>query len=144
MAAAFLADTSAWAHARRHGAPDDVRDEFSSLLVADRIATSGVVRWELLHSTNNLRQFRARRRQLASLFTCPLGEPDVDWALDVCEALDERHGGNSHRAVKLPDALVAAAAFRAGLPVLHYDADFDRIAEVTGLESVWIRPRGTL
>jgi hypothetical protein len=28
--------------------------------------------------------------------------------------------------------------------VLHYDADFDLIAEVTGQPSEWIVPRGTI
>ncbi|MGH2705303.1 MAG: PIN domain-containing protein [Actinomycetota bacterium] len=36
------------------------------------------------------------------------------------------------RGRKLPDRLIAAAAETRGLLVLHYDADFDRIAAVTG------------
>jgi len=37
-----------------------------------------------------------------------------------------------HRAPSVPDLLVAAAAERAGLTVLHVDKDFELIAEVTG------------
>jgi predicted nucleic acid-binding protein len=37
-----------------------------------------------------------------------------------------------HRAPAVPDLLVAAAAERAGLTVLHVDKDFELIAEVTG------------
>jgi predicted nucleic acid-binding protein len=37
-----------------------------------------------------------------------------------------------HRAPSIPDLLVAAAAERAGLTVLHLDKDFDLIAEITG------------
>lgn len=37
-----------------------------------------------------------------------------------------------HCAPTIPDLLVAAAAERAGLSVLHVDNDFDLIAEVTG------------
>jgi len=51
---------------------------------------------------------------------------------------------SQHRAVPLPDLLVAACAERAGLCVLHYDADFDRIAELTGQEARWIVPRGSV
>jgi predicted nucleic acid-binding protein len=36
-----------------------------------------------------------------------------------------------HRAPGIPDLLIAAAAERAGLTVLHLDKDFDVIAEVT-------------
>lgn len=37
-----------------------------------------------------------------------------------------------------------AAAETAGLTVLHYDADLERIAEVTGEPMQWVVPRGTV
>lgn len=37
-----------------------------------------------------------------------------------------------HRAAKIPDLLIAAAAELAGLTVLHQDKDFELIADVTG------------
>jgi len=40
------------------------------------------------------------------------------------------------------DLVVAAVAERTGLPVLHYDADFERIGEVTGQPMEWVVPRG--
>ena len=49
-----------------------------------------------------------------------------------------------HRAVKHQDLLIAAAAEAAGLPVLHYDQDFERIAAVTGQPVEWLAPRGSL
>ena len=49
-----------------------------------------------------------------------------------------------HRQVRQPDLLIAAAAELAGLPVLHYDADYDRIGEITGQPVQWVRPRGSL
>lgn len=51
---------------------------------------------------------------------------------------------SQHRAVPLPDLLVAACAERAGLTVLHYDADFERIAEITGQKTQWVVARGTV
>jgi predicted nucleic acid-binding protein len=47
-----------------------------------------------------------------------------------------------HR-LPIPDLVIAAAAEAAGLTVLHYDADLERIAEVTGQFHDWIVPRGT-
>ena len=47
-------------------------------------------------------------------------------------------------ACRFPDLIVAAAAEAAGLKVLHYDADFDRIAAVTAQETEWVVPRGSL
>jgi predicted nucleic acid-binding protein len=53
-------------------------------------------------------------------------------------------GGKHRRAVKHPDLLTAAAARSAGLAVLHYDEDFDRIAAVTGQPTRGLAPRGSL
>ena len=47
------------------------------------------------------------------------------------------------RGRKVPDLVIAAAAEAAGRTVLHYDADFDHIAAVTGQATEWIVPRGT-
>lgn len=49
-----------------------------------------------------------------------------------------------HHAVKLPDLLVAAAAEAEGLTVLHYDVDFDRIAQVTDQPCRWVVDAGTV
>lgn len=48
------------------------------------------------------------------------------------------------RGRKLPDLLVAAAAEISGLTVLHYDADFDLIAAVTGQSCEWVVPAGSV
>lgn len=44
----------------------------------------------------------------------------------------------------MPDLLIAAAAESLGLTVLHYDADFDRIAAVTGQPCEWVVPAGSV
>ena len=49
-----------------------------------------------------------------------------------------------HRAVAAPDLIIAAAAERHGLVVLHYDADYDRIAAATGQPTEWVVPRGSV
>jgi predicted nucleic acid-binding protein len=48
-----------------------------------------------------------------------------------------------HR-VPIPDLVIAAAAQHAGLVVLHYDADFERIAAVGGPAHEWIVARGSV
>jgi predicted nucleic acid-binding protein len=64
-----------------------------------------------------------------------------DRARQVQVALIER---GQHRAVSVPDLLIAAAAEINGLTVLHYDADFDLIAEITGQPCEWVVPKGTI
>jgi hypothetical protein len=48
------------------------------------------------------------------------------------------------RGRKVPDLLIAAAAEARNLTVLHYDADFDRIAAVTGQACEWVVPAGAV
>lgn len=45
---------------------------------------------------------------------------------------------------KVPDLLIAAVAEATGRTVLHYDADFEHIASVTGQPTEWIVPQGTV
>jgi predicted nucleic acid-binding protein len=48
------------------------------------------------------------------------------------------------REVGMADLLIAAVAERNGLTLLHYDSDFDTIAEVTGQDTRWVVPRGQI
>ncbi|MFY9808051.1 MAG: PIN domain-containing protein [Pseudonocardiaceae bacterium] len=56
-------------------------------------------------------------------------------------ALAER---GQHRAVAIPDLIIAAVAERHDIAVLDYDRDFDVIAEVTGQPVEWVVPPGTV
>ena len=73
----------------------------------------------------------------------PVGKEQWNRALWVYEQLSAK-GGAHHRSVKHPDLLIAAAAEAAGLTVLHYNEDFDRIAEITGQPTRWLADRGVL
>jgi predicted nucleic acid-binding protein len=137
-----LADTSAWAWSRRAGA-GAVRVRFDEAVIAGDVATCDMVRLELLESVRNAEEFRARREELAVLPDCPIGTSQWRRALWVYERLAEQ-GGAHQRAMKHADLLVAAAAEAAGLPVVHYDEDFDRIAAFTGQPVHWLAERGSL
>ncbi len=56
-----------------------------------------------------------------------------------------RNPAVSHR-ISMPDMLLATIASQHGLGVMHYDSDYDLLAEHTGLEfeSVWIAPPGSV
>ncbi len=51
---------------------------------------------------------------------------------------------SQHRGFSLPDLIIAATADVHGATVLHYDADFDRIAGVTGQPVAWVAAQGSL
>lgn len=136
-----LADTSAWSWTRAVGGK--LRHDFDEALVNGEIATCDMVRLELLHSAQNATEFQALRGDLQALPDCPIGKEQWQRALDVYEQLAHR-GGLHHRAVKHPDLLIAAAAEAAGVAVLHYDEDYDRIAAITGQDVRWLARRGSL
>lgn len=135
-----LADSSAWFAFRRDHAG---REGFDELVARGRVATCDAVKMELLHTARNGGEFSERRSQLEFLPQCPIGPREWRRALDVYEVLAHR-GGLHHRRVKHADLLIAAAAESAGLPLVHYDADFEAIAAVTRQPTRWLAPRGSL
>ena len=67
-------------------------------------------------------------------------QQDIRRALDTQAALAER---GPHR-VGWPHLVTAAVAERHGVTLLHYRADYDLIAEVTGQPVEWVVPRGSV
>jgi predicted nucleic acid-binding protein len=51
---------------------------------------------------------------------------------------------SQHRHFRLPDLIIAATAEQYGATVLHYDADYDRIAAVAGQPVEWVAEQGSL
>lgn len=136
-----LADTSAWVWTRAVGG--ELRVAFDEDLVEEQIATCDMVRLELLYSTRNAAEFTSLRSELDALPNCPIGVDEWKRALEVYEQL-ARQGDLHHRSVRHPDLLIAAAAEAAGIPVLHYDEDYGRIANITGQDVRWLAQRGSL
>jgi predicted nucleic acid-binding protein len=71
----------------------------------------------------------------------PTIEADFVRAAKVLEAMCR---SGHHRAVGIPNLLIAAVAEREGLAVLHYDKDFDLIARETKQRVDWVVPAGTV
>jgi predicted nucleic acid-binding protein len=136
--ATFLADKSALT--RRETRPE-VRGVLEPLLLAGEIATCGIVDLELLYSATSPATYGGLAEALRGMPRIAVDEAAVERALEVQAKLARR---SQHRAVPLPDLLVAACAENAGLTVLHYDADYERIAELTGQAVQWIVPRGSV
>lgn len=135
-----LADTSAWHLSRR---VPELRATFDQKTLAGFIGTCSMVTLELLQSTRNGREFDQRRRQMGRLAQCAIAESEWQRATDVYRELAHQ-GGAHQRSVGHADLLIAAAAESAGVELLHYDADFERIGAITGQPMRWIAPRGSL
>jgi predicted nucleic acid-binding protein len=102
-----------------------------------------MVKLELLWTSRDRADFAVMREKLDGLRAAPMGERVWRRATDVFELLAER-GPLHHRQVGIPDLLIAAAAELSELPVLHYDSDFQLIAEVTGQPVEALAPLGSL
>jgi predicted nucleic acid-binding protein len=102
-----------------------------------------MVTLELLRTSRDHPEFVAVRDALASLREIAIGKRVWRRATDVLEELAAR-GPLHHRQVPLADLVIAAAAELAELPVCHYDAHFELIAEVTGQPLRAIAPLGSL
>ena len=136
--ASYLADTSALARLRREA----VAEVLGPLIEAGLVATCGVIEFELAWATRTAAEFDELRadRDLGYEW---LATHDEDWrrALEVQAVLWR---GGQMRSVGLPDLLIAAVAERERVTVLHYDADYEIIAKVTGQAIRWVVPRGSV
>lgn len=138
MSSRYLADKSALA--RLHQPP--VRDVLAPLIHSRALATCSVLDLEVLFSARTHDEYvRERRLRRAVFAMLEIDQVVCDRAVEVQAALAAR---GQHRAASLPDLLIAACAEHHGVSVLHYDGDFDLIAEVTGQQVTWVVPRGSV
>jgi predicted nucleic acid-binding protein len=133
----YLGDTSALARGRR----PEVAVRLEPLLEAGLIARCTPTDLEASFSSADPASHREMREARAAWPFVAMNQPVLERAVAVQDALAER---SQHRGAKLADLLIAAAAEAAGLVVLHYDHDFDLIAEITGQPMEWIVPAGAV
>lgn len=132
----YLVDTSVLARARQ----DVVGNRLEELLLSGCFWTCRIIDLELVYATRatEVGLVAAARRALPE---APVNPAVMDRALEVMETMA---AFGVHRGAKPVDHVIAATAELAGLTVLHYDDDYDRIAQVTGQTTAWVAPRGTL
>lgn len=96
---------------------------------------------ELVRLAPNERRARETSERL-SLFE-PLPMPASLW--EQARELQLRLATDGqHRRVPPVDMLLAGCAEAAGVPLVHYDRDYERIGTVTALDHRWLVPDGTL
>ena len=134
----YLIDTSALA--RSH--VPAVHEVIASLIADDMAATCVTIDLEVGYSARSFERLRAtaeaRRSEYRNL---ELTEAVSRQAREVQAGMAAR---GLHRAAGVIDLLTAAVAAHYRAVILHYDADFEHIAAVTGQQHLWIAPRGTL
>ena len=136
MALTHLVDTSVLT---RLGRPE-VRDAIQTRAERGELARAGISDLEVGYSARDASEWDRLADALKLFDLVETTSEHVRRARQVQRLLATKH----QRGRKVPDLLIAAAAEVERLTVLHYDADFDRIAAVTGQPSEWIVPPGSI
>ncbi len=136
VASPYLVDKSAWEQQRYD---ERARRRATELQSTGQFSVCVVSLAEILYSARSAAEFARVRDLLSPLPHLGVTSAAESQVIDLMAALAAR---GQHR-MPIPDLLLAAIAQAHGAVVLHYDADFERIAEVTGQRQEWIVPRGT-
>lgn len=136
MALTHLIDTSVLTRLRH----DAVRAAVEPMAAAGTLGRAGMTDLEIGYSARSAKEWD---QAIDALDAFELIETSADHfrrARQVQRLLASKH----QRGRKVPDLVIAAAAEVNDLAVLHYDADFDRIASVTGQRVDWVVPAGSV
>ena len=136
--AIYLADTSVYVLQGRH---PQVRRRFEALLMEGRLAACHMTVLEYLNNAPDPKSYEALWGAMRAQRWLDVTAQAMDRALEVHRRLAD---ASQHRHFRLPDLIIAATAEANGATVLHYDADYDRIARVTGQPVEWVAEKGSL
>lgn len=134
----YLADTSAIARHREPG----VERELKRLGKAGLLATCVTVDLEVLYSARNPDEYRQIAELRREGFTDLPLRPEIGARAKMVQSMLAAR--SQHRAVGVFDLLTAAVAEHYRAILLHYDSDFDHVAEVTSQQTLWVVPRGSV
>ncbi|MBS1891015.1 MAG: PIN domain-containing protein [Actinobacteria bacterium] len=139
----LLLDNSAWSRVVAGKLPREAADAVASRLEAKELVTCLPFLLEAGYSAITATDRRAMMEDFDRLYQ------RVEFTVGIEElavrAQDELTAHGHHRLSPI-DLMIAACAHEAGIGVLHYDRDYDRILELTSLsfDSVWVAPAGSL
>ena len=135
-----LFDTGIWTWVRDRRFPE-LAEWFNAAVEAGLVLVCDLVILELTRLAPNERRAREVADRLASFEAIPM--PGSLWA-QAREVQIALAATGEHRRVPPADLLLAAAAEEAGAALVHYDRDYERIAQASDLRQEWLVPDGTL
>lgn len=135
-----LFDTGVWTWVRDRRLPQ-LASWFNAAAAAGRVLVCELVILELVRLAPNVRRANEVGERLAAFGSVPMDSSLWPRAVEIQSLLAP---AGDHRRVPPADLLLAAAAEAAGVPLVHYDGDYERIAAVTSLDQAWLVPGGTL
>jgi hypothetical protein len=117
-----------------------IREVIEPMVERGALARAGVSDLEVGYSARSAAEWDQLAEALEVFELVETTADHVRRARQVQRLLAAKH----QRGRKIPDLLIAAAAEARDLSVLHYDADFERIAAVTGQRCQWVVPAGSV
>ncbi|HUC06661.1 MAG TPA: PIN domain-containing protein [Solirubrobacterales bacterium] len=135
-----LFDTGTWTWVRDHRFPE-LATWFNAAVEAGFVLVCDLVILELTRLAPNEHRAHEVADRLAAFEAIPM--PSELWSRARRAQLALAMNGD-HRRVPPADLLLASAAEEAGVVLVHYDRDYERIAAVSGLRHQWLVPDGTL
>jgi predicted nucleic acid-binding protein len=126
----IVVDTSVWIDVLNERSSPQARRCVELIEAGEPVALTDIVFTEILQGFRSDREARLVERHLKAFPMLRLDRLD-DFALAAELYRRARRAGVTIR--KTLDCLIAAPCVRTGAPILHSDADFDRLAECTPL-----------
>jgi predicted nucleic acid-binding protein len=114
---------------------------FNAQAASGRVLVCDLIVLELVRLTPNQSRARDVAKRLDSFEAVAT---DAKLWRRARELQDLLAAEGDHRRVPPVDLLIAATAEQAGVPLVHYDRDYERIACVSALQHHWLVPAGTL
>ncbi len=138
----LLLDLSAFARLTRPGLPSERTEQVARWMRDGEFGVCLPFLLEAGYSTRSGRDQQALLSRLALLPRVPITEGVERAALSA----QSRLARVGHHRLAPSDLIIAACAQEAGAGVMHYDADYDILAERSGLRfhSEWLAPRGSV
>jgi len=125
----FLVDTSAWLFALKKDPNPELKSRLDSLLRENAICIMGIIKLELLGGTRTQREFSRLKRRLDALPYISIEESSL-WDLAFEMTFSLRRKGLT---IPYTDILIATAAIKEDVILLHADMHFDQVARYSKL-----------
>jgi predicted nucleic acid-binding protein len=134
----LIIDTSAFLRAHH----PQVRENWNQAMRADRFRMLPAAQLEILLTARGGDSFDDLAEELSACKPAPLTTTVIRAAQDAMRTLAHRSAGAQR--MPIVDYLIAAAAQHTGAAVIHYDRDYDTLAEIMEFDSIWLAPPGSL
>ncbi|MGI9186871.1 MAG: PIN domain-containing protein [Gaiellales bacterium] len=142
MSTGYLIDTSAWMRLEEEALPAERVEELAAAIAASEVWASIILRLEVGYTARNAAQHAVDQQRLDGLPQATVDAASLERAVELQSQLAKV----GHHRVPPADLVTVAIAERHGLAVLHYDKDYDVIADRTdcAVASEWLAPRGSV